>query len=302
MVAEHQTSNELVAIQLPKELTLYCCSGRGFEDITYKDVTIGPGERAVHLALDVEKYVTDLRRENERLRRLVMEHEGPTHEPALEQPKGYLHEINEPYRGWSQMYSASEKNPWSHWVKEHADKCEYRCTPLYARPSPPPVVGPLKLDTDRQVFFYEQDHYYLSNFSAFIVEIDGKMYPTSEHAYHCYKFPGDPLKQSAIRLASSAHEAFKMAERWRQYRMPDWDNVKADVMLRILRAKVEQHEYVRRKLLETGDRELIENSWRDDVWGWGPNRDGMNLLGNLWMLIRAELRASAPTKGDSHEA
>ena len=22
------------------------------------------------------------------------------------------------------------------------------------------------------------------------------------------------------------------------------------------------------------DRELVENSWRDDFWGWGPNRDG----------------------------
>lgn len=170
-----------------------------------------------------------------------------------------------------------------------------RWEPLYARPAEPPAVGPLKLDNDRQVFFYEQDHYYLSNFSAFFVEIDGFMYPTSEHAYHCYKFP-DRLKQAAIRRASSAHEAFKMAERWKPYRIPDWDNVKADVMRRILRAKVEQHEYVRRKLLETGDRELIENSWRDDVWGWGPNRDGQNLLGKLWMEIRAELRGASVTK------
>jgi hypothetical protein len=65
--------------------------------------------------------------------------------------------------------------------------------------------------------------------------------------------------------------------------------VKVDVMRDILRAKVAQHEYVRRKLLATGDRELIEDSWRDDFWGWGPNRDGQNMLGKLWMEVRAEL-------------
>jgi hypothetical protein len=61
----------------------------------------------------------------------------------------------------------------------------------------------------------------------------------------------------------------------------------------ILYAKVEQHDYVRRKLLETGNRVLIENSWRDDYWGWGPYRDGQNVLGKLWMEIRAQLRMEA---------
>jgi ribA/ribD-fused uncharacterized protein len=79
------------------------------------------------------------------------------------------------------------------------------------------------------------------------------------------------------------------------------DAVKVDIMRDILRAKVAQHEYVRRKLLATGERELIEDSWRDDFWGWGPNRDGQNMLGKLWMEIRAELRAAngvdVPTEG-----
>lgn len=156
--------------------------------------------------------------------------------------------------------------------------------------------GPLKLDNERQVFFYEQDHYYLSNFSAFMVQWNGHVYPTSEHAYHVMKFPDDPLKQAAIARASSAHDVFKMAERWKQYRRPDWDEIKVEVMRHILRTKVDQHEYVRRKLLETGDRELIENSWRDDYWGWGPNRDGQNMLGKLWMQIRADLRGPSVTK------
>ena len=50
-----------------------------------------------------------------------------------------------------------------------------------------------------------------------------------------------------------------------------------------------QHEYVRRKLLETGRRDLVEDSWRDGFWGWGEDRVGKNMLGRLWMDIRDEL-------------
>jgi ribA/ribD-fused uncharacterized protein len=154
------------------------------------------------------------------------------------------------------------------------------------------------LDTDERVCFYEQDFYVLSNFSAFTLRWKELKFDTSEAAYHWEKFPdqGDmyiarrQAVRAAIRSAASAHEAFKRAEENARFRRPDWDAVKVDIMRDILRAKVEQHEYVRRKLLATGDRELVENSWRDSFWGWGPSRDGQNMLGKLWMEIRAEIR------------
>ena len=153
------------------------------------------------------------------------------------------------------------------------------------------------LDNDRQVFFYEQDFYVLSNFSSFTLMWKGIRFDTSEAAYHWEKFPGGggdaQLARYFIETAPSAHEAFKIAERNKAHRRPDWDEVKVDIMRDILRAKAQQHEYVRRKLLATGDRELIENSWRDGYWGWGPNRDGKNMLGRLWMEVRAELRAES---------
>ena len=84
----------------------------------------------------------------------------------------------------------------------------------------------------------------------------------------------------------------QIAEINRERRRKDWDDVKVGIMREILRAKASQHEYVCRKLLATGERELIEDSWRDDFWGWGPNRDGQNMLGKLWMEIRTELRVA----------
>jgi ribA/ribD-fused uncharacterized protein len=146
------------------------------------------------------------------------------------------------------------------------------------------------LDTPGRVCFYEQDFYVLSNFSAFRLRFDGDDYMTSEHAYQCQKFPHQPDIRTQIRLARSAHDAFKIAEMRRDYVQLGWGTKKCDVMRAILLAKADQHEYVRRKLMETGTRELVENSWRDAYWGWGPNRDGMNMLGKLWMEVRAELR------------
>jgi len=168
------------------------------------------------------------------------------------------------------------------------------------------------LDTPDRVRFYEHDFYPLSNFSAFNLEFASRVFPTSEHAYHWMKFSawGEPSpilpKEAdsvayAIKDAESAHQAFKIAEAHKASRRPDWDDVKLDVMRRILRAKVKQHEYVRRKLLATGERELVEDSWRDDFWGWGPNRDGKNMLGKLWMEIRAELRAASNPIASSAE-
>lgn len=162
-----------------------------------------------------------------------------------------------------------------------------------------------KSDTPDRVCFYEQDFYVLSNFSSFSImwewtPRDGLVrFDTSEAVYHFMKFKATvPTAQQfqlmeRIRRAPSAHEAFKLAESNKHHRRPDWEDVKVNIMRDILRAKAEQHEYVRRKLLATGDRELVEDSWRDDFWGWGPNRDGKNMLGKLWMEIRTELRATA---------
>lgn len=149
------------------------------------------------------------------------------------------------------------------------------------------------LDTAERVCFYEQDFYVLSNFSAFSLMWREERFDTSEAAYHWEKFPGHAGVRYAIFTAPSAHEAFKVAERNKDLRRVDWDEVKVDIMRDILRAKVTQHEYVRRKLLATGERELVENSWRDDYWGWGPNRDGQNMLGKLWMEVRTEFREEA---------
>jgi ribA/ribD-fused uncharacterized protein len=165
------------------------------------------------------------------------------------------------------------------------------------------------LDTPERVCYYEQDFYILSNFSSFQMTWNELTFPTSEHAYHWEKFNVAPefrrgyhnQVQNLIRHAPSAHEAFKIGqdEIWQPWRRQDWNTVRVGIMRALLTAKVQQHEYVRRKLLATGDRELVENSWRDDFWGWGENGDGKNMLGKVWMEIRTELRTALQSNSDN---
>ena len=70
----------------------------------------------------------------------------------------------------------------------------------------------------------------------------------------------------------------------------DWEQVKYDVMLDVVRAKFNQHPDLAQKLLATGDEELVEgNDWGDTYWGVCNGR-GKNMLGKILMRVRAELR------------
>lgn len=144
-------------------------------------------------------------------------------------------------------------------------------------------------DSDTQVFFYENEFYCLSNFSSFSIEEDGILYITSEYLYHTKKFNDPEIKMQIIQ-ARSTHDAQKIANQNKDKMREDWHDIKVDVMRDILRLKIDQHPYVKKKLLDTGDREIIENSWRDTFWGWGENKDGQNMLGKLWMELRGEIK------------
>ena len=141
------------------------------------------------------------------------------------------------------------------------------------------------------VLFYEREFYVFSNFSSFNVEWKGTLWTTSEHAYQAAHFTDKKIIE-AIRDARSAHDAMKLARANQDKKRADWKEIKLAVMEDIVRAKLAQHAYIQKKLLQTGTREIIENSPKDGFWGWGPNRDGHNHLGKIWMELREELESS----------
>ena len=76
---------------------------------------------------------------------------------------------------------------------------------------------------------------------------------------------------------------------------PDWEEVKAEIMYEIVLSKFTQHPELAEKLLETGDKTLVEgNSWNDTCWGVNlQTGQGENRLGVILMRVREKLRCFA---------
>lgn len=137
--------------------------------------------------------------------------------------------------------------------------------------------------------FYETDRPYgcFSNFSRHAVEIDGVDFPTSEHAFQAAKFT-DAADREAVRSAATPFLAARLGrERHRSFRA-DWEQVRDDVMLRVLRVKFTRHPDLAEVLRSTAGAELVEHTANDSYWADGGDGTGRNMLGKLLEQVRDE--------------
>jgi len=136
---------------------------------------------------------------------------------------------------------------------------------------------------------FQGEYFFLSNFFYSPVEFEGEIYPAVEHAFQAAKTFDLEQRTSILQAASPAQA--KHLGRGLPLR-EDWEQVKFDIMLALLRRKFTQTN-LRQKLLNTGDSELIEgNTWGDKVWGcvlYKGQWIGQNHLGKLLMKVRADI-------------
>ncbi len=128
-----------------------------------------------------------------------------------------------------------------------------------------------------------------SNFSSYEVDIWGRKFKTSEHAYQYKKFEHDEEVREKIFSSSSAYDSKILSQEFKDRQALDWESKRVDVMEEIVRAKLAQHPHILKKLKETGDKEIIENSPDDYFWGWGADHSGQNIHGKIWMKLREEV-------------
>lgn len=101
-----------------------------------------------------------------------------------------------------------------------------------------------------------------------------------------------PQIQEEIRqIASPMDTAIEGRDRQNLLR-PDWEEIKDEVMLQVLRMKFSQNPEIAKELLATGDAILIEHTRNDDYWADGGDGSGKNKLGLLLMQVREELKNS----------
>jgi hypothetical protein len=148
-----------------------------------------------------------------------------------------------------------------------------------------------QLETSGKIIgFYEREYYCFSNFSSFQVRWKGRLWPTSEHAYQAaHFFKTTPKLVEKIFKARSAHEAYTIAKDNANKTPINWETQKEKIMESIVRAKLKQNPYVRKKLIQSGTRLLVEDSPKYDCWGWGAEKNGRNELGKIWMKLRSEI-------------
>jgi len=128
-----------------------------------------------------------------------------------------------------------------------------------------------------------------TNFAPYPIEYKGRHWMTSEHAYQASKFTDEKIIEK-IKNAPSPMEAFTLARKFRAEYRKDWYEIRVKVMEEIVRTKLNQYADIKEKLLESGEKEIIEASPEDAFWGWGPNKDGENQMGKIWMKLRNELK------------
>lgn len=130
-------------------------------------------------------------------------------------------------------------------------------------------------------------YHFLSNFSEAEVWLDGMSYPSTEYAYQAAK-TFDARWRRKIQLAESPNEAKRLG---RKAPLRDnWEDIKDEIMYKMVRQKFRQHADLTELLLSTGDAELVEGNWWGDTY-WGVCKGkGKNMLGKTLMAVREELK------------
>jgi ribA/ribD-fused uncharacterized protein len=168
------------------------------------------------------------------------------------------------------------------------------------------------VDATGAISFYranERPYGVLSNLYRREIEFEGRIFPTSEHAYQAGKAI-KPAVREWIQAAPSPSLAAMAAHGLYTWDVvPNWAIVKFDRMRAVLRAKFTQHPDLAEVLVSTGRKRLVEvgtvNNAVNRLWG-EVNGKGENMLGVMLMELREQLsnRTLSPSASEgtaSHE-
>jgi ribA/ribD-fused uncharacterized protein len=189
---------------------------------------------------------------------------------------------------------------------------------------------------ENEIWFYDPKKPYgvFSNFKETKMVIDGVIYYNSEAYFQSKKFTGPdatPADLEYANLIASQKTGGKPAilarqkkptqnypwakELWvtiQEYQKkgvsmrPDWDKVKDNVMRCAVYNKFAQNLKFKKVLLDTGNAQLFEHTFRDDYWADGHPRsdpgvhgDGLNMLGKILEEVRYRLGGEMSDRYDS---
>jgi ribA/ribD-fused uncharacterized protein len=136
---------------------------------------------------------------------------------------------------------------------------------------------------------FREEYNWLSNFFPCDITVDGKKFPSVEHAYMSFKNSSEDWQSKCMDKSIKAGQIKRLS---REIELVEgWDGMKVSVMRKCLEAKFRIPAF-RNKLIETGDSYIAEGNWWGDYF-WGVDSEtqvGENNLGKLLMEIRERVR------------
>lgn len=136
------------------------------------------------------------------------------------------------------------------------------------------------------IYGFGGEYGWLSNFHPVEISYDGRIWPTTEHAYQAAK-AFIPRDKDTIHKAATPGIAKRLGRKI--VVTPYWDLIKKVVMLDLQRLKYKDPE-LKAKLIATQNLFIEEtNHWGDVFWGVCEG-EGQNNLGKILMQVRSEIQ------------
>lgn len=114
--------------------------------------------------------------------------------------------------------------------------------------------------------FYDPEFHALNPFSPHMLEWEGILYPTFEHAYHALRYPEQEHKDMIL-AARSPRLAWEISQTLKTFQDPDWNKKKVEIVTKLMQAKAHQHKEVRDALRKSGNLPILKDIPEDAYWG-----------------------------------
>lgn len=158
-------------------------------------------------------------------------------------------------------------------------------------------------ETDTHIYFWGT---FLSNWipKDLSIQYDGHTFKTSEQLYMYLKaiyFDDAEMGYEIIEKGGRPKDAKNLGRKVRGYNENEWEPVREEMMYTAIYEKFSQYPELKKQLLDTGDKILVEGTPFDPIWGvmikWDDdqildekNWKGQNLLGQVLMNVRNTLK------------
>lgn len=161
------------------------------------------------------------------------------------------------------------------------------------------------VETERFVLFWKPPAVF-SQWTLAAFEVDGARYTSAEQFMMAEKARlfGDEVTRAKILATTSPRQQKRLGRQVEGFDDVVWTRERVGIVVRGNLAKFGQDPALRRALLATGDKVLVEASPFDRIWGIGRRPTdpkalvpaewrGLNLLGKALERVRDELRAGS---------